>query len=118
MISRVLGKWGRWAAWVVAVLAVPVALALVVIATDLLRTPGQITADDARFESAPMRQGGLWDVGFLPRNLSEKLLGLEDDVLHRQILGYTSGSSRARWTTKASPSSSRSGRRRSTRPRD
>lgn len=87
MIPRALGKWGRWAAWVVAVLAVPMALALVVIATDLLRTPGQIRADDARFESAPMRQRGLWKVGFLPGLMSERLLGLEDDVFHRQILG-------------------------------
>lgn len=87
MISRALGKWGRWMAWAVAALAVPVALALIVIATDVLRTPGELRADDARFESAPMRQRGLWKVGFLPGLMSERLLGLEDDVFHRQILG-------------------------------
>lgn len=87
MSSRVPAKWGRWTAWVLALLAVPVALALVVVATDLLRTPGQIAGDDARFESAPMRQRGLWKVGFLPGLMSERLLGLEDDVFHRQILG-------------------------------
>ena len=90
MIPRALGKWGkrgRWMAWALAVLAVPVAVALAVVATDVLRTPGQIAADDARFESAPMRQRNLWKVGFLPGLMSERLLGLEDDVFHRQILG-------------------------------
>lgn len=87
MKSPSRGKWGRRAAWVLAVLAVPVAVALVVVATDLLRTPGQIAADDARFESAPMRQRNLWKVGFLPGLMSERLLGLEDDVFYRQILG-------------------------------
>lgn len=84
MSSRALG---RWAAWAVAVLAIPVALALAVVAVDVLRTPGELKADDARFESAPMRQRNLWKVGFLPGLASERLLGLEDDVFHRQILG-------------------------------
>lgn len=81
------GRRGRWVAWLCAALAVPVAMALVVIATDLLRTPRELTRDDARFESAPMRQRGLWKVGFLPGLASERLLGIEDDVFHRQILG-------------------------------
>jgi hypothetical protein len=81
------GRRGRWVAWLVAALAVPVAVTLVVIATDLLRTPRELTSDDARFESAPMRQRGLWKVGFLPGLASERLLGIEDDVFHRQILG-------------------------------
>lgn len=87
MIPRALGSWGRRAAWAAAVLAIPIALALAVVATDVLRTPGQLGADDARFESAPMRQRNLWKVGFLPGLASERLLGLEDDVFHRQILG-------------------------------
>ena len=86
-MRRRWGRWGRWVAWLVAALAVPVAAALVVIATDLLRTPRELTRDDARFESAPMRQRGLWKVGFLPGLASERLLGIEDDVFHRQILG-------------------------------
>lgn len=80
-------RWGRWVAWSLAVLAIPLAVALVVLATDLLRTPPELRADDARFESAPMRQRGLWKVGLLPGLASERLLGLEDDVFHRQILG-------------------------------
>lgn len=79
--------WRRWAARVVAVLVVPVALALVLVALDVLQTPGEIAADDARFESAPMRQRSLWKVGLLPGLASERLLGVEDDVFHRQILG-------------------------------
>jgi hypothetical protein len=86
-MSRARGRWGRWTAWIAAVLAVPVALGLVVVAADMLRTPGELTADDARFESAPMRQRGLWKVGFLPGLASERLLGIEDDIFHRQILG-------------------------------
>ncbi len=80
-------SWTRWAVWALAVLAVPAAVALAVVAVDLLRTPGQIAADDARFESAPMRQRNLWKVGFLPGLASERLLGLEDDVFYRQIAG-------------------------------
>lgn len=79
-------RW-RWAAWAAAVVAIPVALALAVVAVDLLRTPSALAADDTRFESAPMRQRNLWKVGFLPGLASERLLGLEDDVFHRQILG-------------------------------
>jgi hypothetical protein len=80
-------RWGRWAAWLVAVLAVPAAVALAVVAVDVLRAHGELRADDARFESAPMRQRGLWKVGLLPGLASERLLGIEDDVFHRQILG-------------------------------
>jgi len=84
---RKSAKWRGWVAWIAAVLAVPTAIALVVGAVDLLRTPGEVTADDARFQTAPMRQRGLWDVGFLPRDLSEQLLGLDDDVTYRRLVG-------------------------------
>jgi hypothetical protein len=87
MTPWAFGNWRRWALWTIAAVAVPVAVALVVIATDLLRTPRELMRDDARFETAPMRQRGLWEVGFLPGLMSERLLGLEDDVSHRQILG-------------------------------
>ena len=39
----------------------PVALVLVVLAVDVLRTPGWISADDSRFQSAPLRGSGLWN---------------------------------------------------------
>ena len=54
----------RARAWVVrgaGVLAVPVALALIVLAVDVFQTPGAIEADDARFHAAPLRQVGLWE---------------------------------------------------------
>ncbi|MGH3132479.1 MAG: hypothetical protein ACRDNY_01830 [Gaiellaceae bacterium] len=82
-----LGRVGRVALWVLAALAVPVAIALAVVAVDTVRTPGEVTSDDARFQTSPMRQRGLWNVGFLPRNVSETLLGLEDDVEYRKLLG-------------------------------
>ena len=41
--------------------AVPVALVLIVLAIDVLRTPGWISQDDSRFASAPIRGSGLWN---------------------------------------------------------
>lgn len=87
MIRRQWRRWGRWIAWSGAALAVPVAILLAVVAVDVLRAPGEITTDDTRFQTAPMRQRGLWDVGFLPGDLSERLLGLEDDVTYRKLVG-------------------------------
>lgn len=87
MIRRLWRRWGRWIAWSAACLAVPVAILLAVVAVDVLRAPGEITTDDTRFQTAPMRQRGLWDVGFLPGDLSEPLLGLEDDVTYRKLVG-------------------------------
>jgi hypothetical protein len=81
------GRVGRWALWAAVALAVPAAIVLGLVAVDVLRTPDQIASDDRRFQTAPMRQAGLWDVGFVPRNGSEKLLGLEDDVLFRELSG-------------------------------
>lgn len=82
-----LGRAGRWALWALAALTVPLAIALVVVALDVLRAPSQVSNDDRRFQTAPMRQAGLWNVGFLPRDGSEKLLGLEDDVVFRELSG-------------------------------
>ena len=87
MIRRLSSRWRRWGLWAAAALAVPIAIALAVVAVDLLRTPGEITRDDTRFQTAPMRQRGLWDVGFLPKDLSERVLGLEDDVVYRRLVG-------------------------------
>ena len=87
MIRRLWRRWGRWIAGSGAALAVPVAILLAVVAVDVLRAPGEVTTDDTRFQTAPMRQRGLWDVGFLPGDLSERLLGLEDDVTYRKLVG-------------------------------
>jgi len=51
------------------------ALALAVGAADVFRTPGELTSDDANFESAPLRQRNLWKVGSVPGLVSERLLG-------------------------------------------
>ena len=73
--------------WTLAALTVPVALVLTVLALDVLRAPAELTTDDARFQTAPLRQAGLWEVGFLPRDGSESVLGLEDDVFFRELSG-------------------------------
>lgn len=87
MRSTTLSAWGKRGLWLLAALAIPLALALAVVAADVFRTPGELTSDDANFESAPLRQRNLWKVGSLPGLVSERLLGIEDDVLYRQIVG-------------------------------
>jgi hypothetical protein len=73
--------------WVAAVLAVPIAIVLALLAVDVLRAPGEVGADDTRFEGAPIRQRALWDdVGFLPWRASERLLELEDDLVYRRTV--------------------------------
>jgi hypothetical protein len=69
----------------VAALCVPLAIALAVVAADVLRTPGELATADRRFQSAPTRDAAFWDVGFLPGNASERLLGIEDDVDYREL---------------------------------
>jgi hypothetical protein len=73
--------------WTLAALAVPIGLVFAVLALDVIRTPAELTIDDARFQTAPLRQAGLWDVGFLPRDGSESVLGLDDDVFYRELAG-------------------------------
>jgi hypothetical protein len=87
MRAKVAAKAGTWILWALAVVAVPVALALAVTGIDILRTQSELTADDTRFRAAPMRQAGLWDVGRLPDDANERLLGLEDDVEYRKLMG-------------------------------
>lgn len=70
-----------------AVLAVPAALALVVLAVDVLRVPREVAADDVRFQAAPRLPRPLWDgLGFLPGEPGARLLGAGDDVGHREAL--------------------------------
>ena len=72
---------------VAAVLAVPAAVALVVLAVDVLRVPGEIAADDVRFQGGPRVRRSLWDdLGFLPGHPGVRLLGADDDVAHRKTL--------------------------------
>jgi len=80
------GPLGIWALRVVAVLAVPIAVVLVAVAVDVLRAPAAIAGDDRRFSATPLRQGGLWDSGSLPRQATSRIVGLQDDVAFRQLM--------------------------------
>lgn len=72
---------------VAAVVALLAAVALVLLAVDVLRAPGQVAADDARFQGAPYRQRTLWDgVDFLPGRPASRLLGVDDDVAYRRTV--------------------------------
>jgi hypothetical protein len=79
--------WRRRALQAAAVLCVPVAIALALLAVDVLLVPGDVGADDARFEGAPLRQRGAWeDVGFLPEEVGARLLEIEDDLDYRKTI--------------------------------
>jgi hypothetical protein len=68
-----------------AILAIPAAVVLVVLAVDVLRVPGDVAADDVRFQAAPRMPRTLWnDVGFLPLEPGKHLLGAADDVAFRR----------------------------------
>jgi hypothetical protein len=75
------------ALWALAALAVPAAIALAVVALDVVRAPEELAVDDGSFQAAPLRQAGLWEVGLLPRDGSERVLGLDDDVFYRELAG-------------------------------
>jgi hypothetical protein len=81
------GRAGPIALWVLAALAMPLAILFTVVAVDVFRTPSELANDDRRFQTSPARVGSLWEVGFLPRDGSERLLGLEDDVFYRELAG-------------------------------
>lgn len=83
-MRRLALRVGRWALWAAAVLAVPLALALGFVGVDVLRSDRELAAHDTRFRTAPMRQGGLWEIGSLPYDGNERLLGLEDDIAFRK----------------------------------
>lgn len=73
--------------WIAAAVAIPVAIVLVVLAIDVLRTPGWVSRDDTRFASAPLRASGLWnEPGMLATRLRLKSLGVEDDFAFRRTV--------------------------------
>lgn len=77
----------RLAVRVAAALAVPAAVLLAVLAVEVLRVPGDVAADDVRFEAGPRVRRSLWDdLGFLPGEPGVRLLGLRDDVVHRKTV--------------------------------
>jgi hypothetical protein len=73
---------------VAAVVAVPFALAIALFAVDLLRTPGWMTSDDARFQSAPLRGSeGLWNQsGIIGTRARLRVLDLSDDLAFRRTV--------------------------------
>ena len=66
-------------------LIVPLGVLLILVGVDLLRSPAQLTSEDTRFQTTPGRHSGSWDVGALPADLNELLLGLDDDVEYREV---------------------------------
>jgi hypothetical protein len=69
------------------IVAIPVALVLVVLAIDVLRTPGWVSEDDSRFASSPVRSSGLWnEPGLLATRARLKTLGVEDDFAYRRLV--------------------------------
>jgi hypothetical protein len=76
-----------WVLRVAAVLAIPVAIALLVLAVDVFRLPSALERDDVRFEAAPERSAGLWDdLGLVPASATERLLDLDDDLAYRRTM--------------------------------
>jgi hypothetical protein len=79
--------WRRRALQIAAVVSVPVAIALALLAVDVLLVPGDVKADDTRFEGAPLRQRSAWeDVGFLPEEVGARVLDVEDDLDYRRTI--------------------------------
>ena len=75
------------ATWIAAALAVPAAIVLTVIAVEVFRVPGELAADDVRFQGGPRVRRALWnDLGFLPGDAGVRLLGAEDDLAHRRTM--------------------------------
>ncbi len=76
-----------WAGRAAPILAVPLALALVLLALDVIRVPRDLAADDVRFQAAPRLPRPLWDgLGFLPGEPGARLVGAGDDVAYREAL--------------------------------
>lgn len=73
--------------WAATALAVPAAIVLAVVALDVVRSSEELAVDDGRFQATPLRQAGLWEVGLLPRDGSERVLGLDDDLSYRELAG-------------------------------
>src|SRR5262245_14875621 len=78
---------GERLAAVAAVVAIPVAIALVLFSVDVLRTPGWISSDDARFANAPLRSNGLWnEPGAFATRARIVALGIDDDLAYRRTV--------------------------------
>ena len=80
-----MSRWKR-VLRVAAVLAIPLAVVLVALAVDVLRTPAALERDDLRFEAAPKRQAALWDGTGVAPGVVEALLDLDDDLRYRRAV--------------------------------
>ena len=66
-----------------AVVAVVLAAVTVALAIEVLRAPGKVAADDARYYGAPRRQADPWSgIGLFSRGI----LGIEDDLGFRRAV--------------------------------
>lgn len=75
----------RWTRDIAVIVSAMAAAALIALAIDVLVTSRDVSASDFRFQSASTRQRGLWeDLGVLPGSVSERALGLEDDLAYRR----------------------------------
>lgn len=79
--------WRRTAVGAGALLALPVALALAVLAVDVLRVPATLEAGDVRFDAAPARQHTPWNgLDFLRGWPAKRLLDVGDDLAFRRAM--------------------------------
>lgn len=70
-----------------AALATLVAVALLVVAVEVLSVWRDVTHDDFRFQNASTRQARLWqDLGLVPGTLGVNALGLGDDLAYRRTV--------------------------------
>lgn len=84
-------RWRQRTAVVAAIVAVPLAFVFVVLAVDVLRTPGWVARDDGRFQSAPLRGSGLWnEPGMAATRARLEALGLADDFAYRRAVALFS----------------------------
>jgi hypothetical protein len=62
-----------------------VGLGFVALGVDSVLVSRQVSNDDFRYQAAPSRQAGLWEgLGFLPREVTVRALGIEDDLAFRR----------------------------------
>lgn len=74
-----------------AVLAVPAAIALVLVAVDVLRVADPVAESDVRFQARPTLPEGLWeDIGFLPGGIARRAVGIDDDLAYRRAVWLVS----------------------------
>lgn len=80
-------RWRRWALLVAAVVAIPLAIALAVIAVDVLRVPGKLASGDVRFDAAPKKRDAVWsNLDFVRGWPAARLLEVEDDLGYRRTI--------------------------------